>query len=668
MGWLLSGLSFGTRYYGTVDNLTTGQTNITDGAVIIAGDTLRFNFGPNTNEWIRTGATSDTPPGEWVEDAGPRISCDYNNYFVGVIWGQQRAPETALTTALFANFTVNPPTQTIGGVSNELLSCGQYIEVNDNNFETDIGYIDCEVKSVSEKTTINPTLSFSPTYGKIYATAGVPYNDSLIEYREEGTKSTVYNGWTYVTQVIESGYSYNDPVTSRNVSPTADWYCWSDEKENTTILKRSYTENTDVANKTLTAIWGPPKYLEIPTTYWAVYDWTQSLNSWFDNEPADNLWDEDAKVAFKNLFSPIEKTVLKRTTYNGTKYVLDTEPFVQNIPAKTISYTFNIQPPVACTEENTPLKPNISGPDSGVVGTTYNFTITPNSSTSTYQIDWGNGSGWEFVTNPNTISNSWSATGTKSIKAKATDKISRCSIEGDVKTIQITATDQPIIPNLTAGTPTCSSVSLSWTEISGETYELYNAETNARIEESVTSPHPLTGLDQNKTYKYKLLAMKGGNITPSSIVTVNTPYCPSECSTNIKNACNSGDVVSGSENSDTDKYYWSCKNGDQPAKSCELNKDQPNDASVVKLKIQPKIAPSCLVQLVKPNGTITKLTGTEICDLSGPSNYQFDSLKPATTTVQKPGLYTLKCRASSTASKFEESTDVCISNPTTIER
>jgi hypothetical protein len=118
---------------------------------------------------------------------------------------------------------------------------------------------------------------------------------------------------------------------------------------------------------------------------------------------------------------------------------------------------------------------------------------------------------------------------------------------------------------------------------------------------------------------------------------------------------------------------WTCKNNDSLlTKSCQAYRSKDGEeggAPKVKLKIQPKVAPSCVARLVHPeSGNPITLKDYETCNLVGPDvNYTFTKDNANSTTTKNPGLYTLTCKATTTGPEIV-STDVCISNPTTIER
>jgi hypothetical protein len=116
----------------------------------------------------------------------------------------------------------------------------------------------------------------------------------------------------------------------------------------------------------------------------------------------------------------------------------------------TTNYTtFQVAlPPVA------PNQPTITGPTSGVTGHSYDYSVVatdPQTSALSYYVDWGDGtnSGWTTPAasgTPVTISHSWSAAGTFSVKAKAKNTFALESVWSNILSVQISS---PAAPNLT---------------------------------------------------------------------------------------------------------------------------------------------------------------------------------------------------------------------------
>jgi len=246
---------------------------------------------------------------------------------------------------------------------------------------------------------------------------------------------------------------------------------------------------------------------------------------------------------------------------NGTQYVVD-------IATTTISYPLSVQPFTQCTEANTPAKPTISGILSGVVGVSYPFSFNPNNATTTYQIDWGAGAGWESVSNP--VSKTWTATGTKSIKAKATNTSSLCSsVESDIKTVTINDNATGNLSALTLGTTTpnaCGAIKLTWNNNGATSYEIFRD--NQSIEtvvEGITS-YEDKNASVGTTYNYRIYSTKTGyTATTSNTVNATPAVCPAcnQTTTNTytataptANFCLLGNnsAVTGS----TAPFSWTC--------------------------------------------------------------------------------------------------------------
>lgn len=210
-------LQFFVNYYGNLKNVVTGQ-NLTDGAIVNPGDTLRFIFGKSDIDysldyqdvsWIGVGQTADSPYGEWSVDAIPNSAntfnqvngyCDSNSNDGGT-WG---------------TFAVSPPAKTLVNTNN--LSCG--------SLDATHHYIDCTVGNVSATTTITPGINYDSTYGRFYYFLGEDYYDKNNWSSFAGkSNNTVWQPTVSVpiipfTLTIERCAATNTPPTTPSVTFT----------------------------------------------------------------------------------------------------------------------------------------------------------------------------------------------------------------------------------------------------------------------------------------------------------------------------------------------------------------------------------------------------------------------------------------------------------------
>ncbi len=95
--------------------------------------------------------------------------------------------------------------------------------------------------------------------------------------------------------------------------------------------------------------------------------------------------------------------------------------------------------------------------------------------------------------------------------------------------------------------------------------------------------------------------------------------------------------------------------------------DQPPDVTLI---IQPRLAPNCIARFVGPNNqSVPTLTGTQICELSGPyfTTITFSSSTSfLDTPITKSGLYTLSCGATPDSLVVIDS-DICIGEGDSIQ-
>jgi hypothetical protein len=140
---------------------------------------------------------------------------------------------------------------------------------------------------------------------------------------------------------------------------------------------------------------------------------------------------------------------------------------------------------------------------------------------------------------------------------------------------------------------------------------------------------------------------------------------PSSSSALCSNTNLDGSVATSTDNT---RWEWNCSG---VSNQCYAIIDDGVPDLDVKLKVQPKIYPSCKAKF---DGTDLILTSTETCDLINPlgsviKTYATSTdLTNETFNLNDKGIYTLKCYEIGNLIPKITSTDVCISNPVIIEQ
>ena len=119
---------------------------------VSSGDVIRFTFNTPSNQdisWFFTGASSDSPYGYWVPNAGMMSASTaiQAQNDVGPGGGVDR----------YVTFDVAPPVKTLTNTTG--LSCAAAVTDSTGTYQ------DCTVSTVAATTTINPKFSFAATYG-----------------------------------------------------------------------------------------------------------------------------------------------------------------------------------------------------------------------------------------------------------------------------------------------------------------------------------------------------------------------------------------------------------------------------------------------------------------------------------------------------------------------
>lgn len=490
-GWILSNVLMSVDYHTKVyKNGTTELVNKND--TVQSGQKLDFLFGPfhwNDIVWNSSGGSWGTPFGDWVQNAEMTMDNQYNDY--------------------------------VGGI-NVIQEYGIYPDyTNFNNALKDF------------------YLKFN-LYGPYLAMIDSDTSIDNYYYSESSLLASWFN-----TRMVFGQFSVNPPVTNLTFSNN-DLECENYEKitgNDSFSIKITCTVKPTQISKTIT-----PNFV-FGKTFGKLYA------TYSDSTEADSTciqYNSKGKCIKWNMTNyklcpELSESKLKNDPYfiqstraSGNRnyceaYDQSYRTFVADIATTTIPYALNVQPSVSCTPLNTPAKPTITGISSGVINTSYPFSFTPNNATTTYQIDWGAGAEWETTANP--INKTWTAPGTKSIKVKATDTTSLCSIESDVKTIDITENNLGEIKDLSA-TGLCGSVSLSWSGNGADSYQVFrkaSTESTFALLGSVLSAGYTnsTNIVNDTTYTYKIIAMKSGYSDLESNTSSATPSCPT-CDPNTK--------------------------------------------------------------------------------------------------------------------------------------
>ena len=152
----VSDVNFSVTYHAEITDSNTGEV-IAPGATVAKGARLHLRFIPHVFEdisWFGTGASLDSPFGEWVKDAAPPgpIACrqqDYLNAWYGDGYHEGD---------FYAALTLDPPSKSFKGLDN----------------------LDCTVNGTEADCTMNSVgmfpigFDFAPTIGNLYGRFGAP--------------------------------------------------------------------------------------------------------------------------------------------------------------------------------------------------------------------------------------------------------------------------------------------------------------------------------------------------------------------------------------------------------------------------------------------------------------------------------------------------------------
>lgn len=157
------------RYNSRVVNANTGQV-LSCGAKVAPDTKIRFEFIPHEYTdvaWFGTGSSYDSPYGSWNEKAGRSsgsICQEKNFYMIGIHThkghvakfkpGDTKTMESIYKFKNYMDFSVNPPTKTISGLS-DVSGC-QTLEN---------GNVECRV---NEEKTLSAKFDFAETYSQLY--------------------------------------------------------------------------------------------------------------------------------------------------------------------------------------------------------------------------------------------------------------------------------------------------------------------------------------------------------------------------------------------------------------------------------------------------------------------------------------------------------------------
>lgn len=206
-------------YHSSVYNVTKKE-EVVDDSVINPGDKLRFTFTPNVWQdifWVGLGGAMDSPYGDWVPNGGMTLTCDYEKYLISVgSWISQ----TEMQSAVFGQFSVNPPSKKI--INTDNLTCSKMVVDSSGD------YMDCTVNPISSDVpvVINPAFEFGETYGKFYFTYAGGSCGATSPSRLRGFIDTIYEPLEYIetipAQTIPFALSIQPASTcSVNSAPSA---------------------------------------------------------------------------------------------------------------------------------------------------------------------------------------------------------------------------------------------------------------------------------------------------------------------------------------------------------------------------------------------------------------------------------------------------------------
>ncbi|MFA7193538.1 MAG: hypothetical protein WC087_01320 [Candidatus Paceibacterota bacterium] len=157
------------RYNSRVVNADTGQV-LACGSKVAPGTKVRFEFLPHTYTdvaWFGTGTSYDSPYGSWNADAGRSegsICLEKNFYMIakhfwrkGVLYykpGDEVNMETIYKLKNYMDFSVNPPTKTISGLS-DVVGCQTLAN----------GNVECKI---NEEKTLPTKFDFGETFSQMF--------------------------------------------------------------------------------------------------------------------------------------------------------------------------------------------------------------------------------------------------------------------------------------------------------------------------------------------------------------------------------------------------------------------------------------------------------------------------------------------------------------------
>ena len=180
----------------------------------------------------------------------------------------------------------------------------------------------------------------------------------------------------------------------------------------------------------------------------------------------------------------------------------------------TIAYGDAI-PPYSSETVSTPTV--LSGPTTGITGTSYAYTTGGSSSSQEHSIqylfDWGDGtsSGWLAV-GTTSASKSWASSGNYSVKTQArcsTHNFAFSSWSGPLSISICSTPGTPSSPSPSNGsTGVSSSPTLTWTGLNASSYDVYfgTSSNPPYVATTVTNSYSVSGLSPNATYYWKIVA------------------------------------------------------------------------------------------------------------------------------------------------------------------
>jgi hypothetical protein len=602
-------IHFSVDYHAKMFDHNTGQS-INSGSIINEGTVLDFQFGPfNWSDivWYEVGTYQGTPYGDWVDGAANTLRTEFKKIF--------NSNDIFVVSEI--NNKINPFVQKYSFWSND-----SYVPLA---YGKDGYYPSFLWHNFYGQLSVNP-----PEVELVYAP-----EDLACEPIQK-----IVNGdsFLYTKKCIVS-----KPASAKAISPIFKF------KETVANFYGGFPTYTSTCNSIVVK----PTYNLF--RYDNVYD---VFTPGYENCPIKNL----DICTESDVFSSCSYYLYKSFELNEEQ---GSGRFPNNILVSEINISFpiTIQPNSACLTNATPTAPTINiNPASPIINEdatiTLSSTDTENDAIS-YQVDWGDG---QPIIMPASFPKKWTATGTVTFKVRATDTCHQS--EWVSKTVTITSAPPPQTPALILESNTCNSAALTWNMKQGETYNLYK--NGDLVQANAQSPQSVSGLSEDETYTFRLIARRGLDTAESNAVSVSTGWCPPTCDTSGQYRCNPSGSTSVQEQELLNYYQWKCSYHGQTTNLCTFPKTSlPTDPSL-EFTILPKLAPNCIPKMNVKDVKSCKIMkgGTQegpTYTANGSNKIEQDGQK-----ITNPGMYNLECIDVSDQTKISNYQS-CISDFTIIQ-